>query len=71
MNSASRSTWTPRRWIGSAGALVAFFFMGWALVGFIPAVPSLIDVFGIPGIRLPAAITIGGLLVAAVGFHEF
>ncbi|MDZ7790848.1 MAG: hypothetical protein U5L08_10230 [Xanthomonadales bacterium] len=71
MNSAFRSTWTPRHWLGLAGALVAFFFMGWALVGFVPGVPSLIDVFGLPGIRVPAGITIGGLLLAAFGFHEF
>lgn len=51
--------------------MVAFSFMGWALIGLVPGIPSLIDVFGLPGIRVPAAITIGGLLLAAVGFHEF
>ncbi len=71
MNPTSRWTWSPLHLLGFAGALVAFFFLGWALVGFIPGVPSLIEVFGLPGIRVPAAITIGGLLVAAVGFHEF
>jgi len=30
----------------------------------------MIDVFGIVGLRIPAGITIAGLLIAAVGFYE-
>jgi hypothetical protein len=30
----------------------------------------MIDVFGIVGVRIPAGITIAGLLLAAVGFHR-
>ncbi|QKK02854.1 MAG: hypothetical protein HND55_09475 [Pseudomonadota bacterium] len=60
-----------RRMFGFAGAGIAAFFLAWAVVGLVPGIPSLLDVFGMPGIRVPAAITIGGLLTAAVGFHEF
>jgi hypothetical protein len=30
----------------------------------------MIDVFGVVGLRFPAAVTISGLLLAAIGFHE-
>jgi hypothetical protein len=30
----------------------------------------MVDVFGIVGVRIPAAITIAGLLIASVGFHR-
>jgi hypothetical protein len=30
----------------------------------------MIDVFGIVGMRIPASVTIAGLLSAAVGFHQ-
>jgi hypothetical protein len=31
---------------------------------------AMVDVFGIVGVRIPAAITIAGLLLASVGFHR-
>jgi hypothetical protein len=34
-------------------------------------VPTIIDVFGINELKLPAGIVIGGLLLAAIGFEEF
>jgi hypothetical protein len=30
----------------------------------------MIDVFGVVGLRIPAAFTIAGLLLAAIGFHQ-
>lgn len=43
----------------------------WVPLGFIPGIPSIIDVFGIDGLKLPTGIVIGGLLIAAVGFEDF
>lgn len=45
-------------------------FFIWLVAGFIPGIPTLIDVFGMTGLRAPAAVTIAGLLLAAFGFHE-
>ncbi|MDX1626123.1 MAG: hypothetical protein R3323_06385 [Wenzhouxiangellaceae bacterium] len=53
-----------------AGLAVAAPFFAWALLGLLPPVPSIVDVFGVDGVRTPAAITIFGLLLAAIGFHE-
>ena len=51
----------------TATALMFIWLMG-GLIGF---TPSLIDVFGIEGLRIPAGIAIGGLLVSAIGFNKF
>lgn len=45
-------------------------FFLWLPLGFLYAVPSMIDVFGVPGLRIPAAITVAGLLIAAIGFWD-
>ena len=58
------------RAVGWIGVLVAMPFFVWAPLGFVSLVPSMIDVFGIVGLRIPAGITIAGLLIAAVGFYE-
>jgi hypothetical protein len=42
----------------------------WLPLGFLEAVPSMLEIFGMLGLRTPASITIGGLLLAAIGFHE-
>ncbi len=55
-------------WIGVA--LAAPFFI-WALLAVAMPIPSMVDVFGIVGLRIPASITVGGLLLAAIGFHRF
>lgn len=60
-----------RKLIGWSGVAIAAPFFGWFLVGFIEGIPSMLDVFGERGLRTPAAVTIFGLLIAAVGFHEF
>jgi hypothetical protein len=48
---------------------VAFFF--WLLAGWLEWVPSMVDVFGMAGMRTPAAITVAALLLAAIAFWEY
>ncbi len=45
-------------------------FYHWVPLGLIGLAPSMIDVFGIVGLRIPAAVTIASLMLAAVGFHQ-
>lgn len=54
-------------WFGVA--IAAPFFL-WLPLGLLGIVPSMIDVFGVVGMRIPASVTIAGLLSAAVGFHQ-
>lgn len=67
-------SYTPRqrvrRAFGWLGVAMSLPFFVWLALGLIPAIPSMVDVFGVPGLRTPAAITIGGLLLGAFGFHE-
>jgi hypothetical protein len=56
---------------GWAGVLVAIPFFIWVPAAWVGLVPSMIDTFGVVGLRTPASITIGGLLLAAIGFHKF
>ena len=55
---------------GVLGVVIAAPFFIWVPLGLLGLTPSMIDVFGLVGLRFPAAITISGLLIAAVGFHE-
>jgi len=55
---------------GWIGVIIATPFFLWVPLGFTGLVPSMIDVFGVVGLRIPAAVTIAGLLLAAVGFHR-
>ncbi|MBT8115358.1 MAG: hypothetical protein KJP04_08255 [Arenicella sp.] len=43
----------------------------WFFIGLFPNVPSIIDVFGMEGLRYPTGIVIGGLMLAAFGFEDF
>jgi hypothetical protein len=52
------------------GVALAGFFMAWLLLGWIGWVPAMVDVFGVEGMRTPAAFTVGGLLLAAIAFWE-
>ena len=54
-----------------AGICMALPFFIWVPLGLIPAIPSVIDVFGVAGLKVPASIVIGGLLMAAIGFEDF
>jgi len=53
------------------GLSLAVPFFVWLPLGFLPAVPSIIDIFGIDGLKLPTSIVIGGLMLAAIGFGDF
>ena len=55
---------------GFLGVAIAAPFFIWVPLGLIGLTPSMIDVFGVVGLRFPAAVTISGLLLAAIGFHE-
>jgi len=49
---------------------MALFFFAWLVVGLVPGIPTMVDAFGMAGMRTPASITIAGLLLAAIGFFE-
>lgn len=59
-----------RRVIGGIGILIALPFFVWLPLGMLDSVPSMVDVFGISGLRIPASITVAGLLIAAIAFWE-
>jgi hypothetical protein len=59
------------RLVGWFGVLVTIPFFVWVPAAWFGLVPSMIDVFSVVGLRIPASITIGGLLLAAIGFHKF
>ena len=59
-----------QRALGWLGVIVAAPFFIWVPLALVSPVPSMIDVFGVVGLRIPASITIGALLLAAIGFHE-
>ncbi|MBT7626230.1 MAG: hypothetical protein HN589_08105 [Proteobacteria bacterium] len=54
------------RLAGWVGVIVATPFFLWVPLGFTGLIPSMIDVFGIVGLRIPAAFTIAGLLLFTV-----
>lgn len=53
------------------GIGIALPFFIWAPVGLLPFVPSIIEVFGVAGLKVPASFVIGGLMMAAIGFEDF
>ena len=59
-----------RRMIGWLGVVLATPFFIWLPLGLVPGIPNMMDIFGISGLRTPAAITIAGLLLGAIGFFE-
>lgn len=59
-----------RRLIGFLGIALALPWGIWFVVGLLGWEPSLIDVFGVPGLRIPASCAIAGLLIAAIGFWQ-
>ncbi len=67
---AAVKTGRPRRWLGYGGVVIALPFFAWLAIGWLPGIPSMVDVFGVPGLRWPAAVAVSGLLVAAIGFWE-
>jgi hypothetical protein len=52
------------------GVFLALPFFIWLPLSLVPAIPSMIDVFGMEHLRIPTGIVIGGLMLAAFGFEE-
>ena len=61
---------TKRRLLGYFGLIMFFPWSVWLLLGQLGWVPSLVDTFSVPGLRIPASFAIAGLLIAAVGFWQ-
>ena len=57
--------------VGSFGLIVAILMLIWLITSLLGLTVSIIDVFGMEGLRIPAGIAIAGLLLAAVGFNKF
>jgi len=53
------------------GILMAVPFFIWVPLGLIPSIPSVIDIFGMDGLKVPTGIVIGGLMLAAIGYEDF
>ncbi|NND81854.1 MAG: hypothetical protein HKN50_05425 [Gammaproteobacteria bacterium] len=53
------------------GVCLALPFFLWLPLGLLDAVPSIVDVFGMGGLRYPTAVVIAGLVLAAFGFEDF
>ena len=70
MTQTSRRIRSALRGLGWFGVVLAAPFFLWFPLALISPLPSMIDVFGVVGLRIPASITIGGLLLAAIGFHR-
>jgi hypothetical protein len=66
------NAWKRRlsRMIGTLGIMTALPFFVWFTLGWVEIVPSMVDTFGVEGLRTPAAVTVGGLLLAAIGFYD-
>ena len=72
LSATNRSGGMPFRFlIGSAGLIGAFLMLMWLITSMLGLTVSMIDVFGMEGVRIPAGIAIGGLILAAVGFNKF
>jgi hypothetical protein len=66
---AARLGWF-RLSLGLLGVSLAGAFLIWLLIGGYGWVPSMVEIFGVAGMRTPAAISVAGLLLAAVSFRE-
>jgi hypothetical protein len=56
---------------GVVGLITAILMLIWLITSLLGLTVSIIDIFGIEGVRIPAGIAIGGLMLAAVGFNKF
>lgn len=57
--------------MASIGLIGAILMLVWLITSLLGLTVSIIDIFGMEGIRIPAGIAIGGLMLAAVGFNKF
>lgn len=64
----SRAARGLRRAVGIAACAVALAFPLWLLAGWLGWVTAPVEVFGVPGLRTPAGVTVAALLVAAIAF---
>lgn len=53
------------------GVILVLPFFIWLPLSFVPVIPSMIDIFGMEGLRIPTGIVIAGLMLAAFGFEDF
>lgn len=60
-----------KKFLRVLGIAMALPFFIWVPLGFLPSIPSIIDVFGMDGLKLPTGIVIGGLMLAAIGYEDF
>ena len=58
------------RVVGALGVAAAATFFVWFALGFLDSVPSMLEVFGTVGLRIPASIEVGGLLLGTIGFYD-
>lgn len=59
-----------RVWLAAVCLGVVGLVFVWLLVGMLAPVPSMVAVLGWPGIRLPGAVVVGCLLVAALALAD-
>jgi len=59
-----------RTLLGVLGTVTAAFFFVWLLIGWVGWAPTMVEVFGVAGMRTPASITVAGLLLAAISFWD-
>jgi hypothetical protein len=60
-----------RHWVGRFGLLLVVPFAVWLVLGIFGAVPSMLQVFGVEGLRIPASVVISGLLIAAIAYWDY
>ena len=68
--SCCRQAGRLRASIGMTGIALASIFPVWLLLGWIGWLPSMVDLFGVEGMRTPASFTVGGLMIAAIAFWD-
>lgn len=56
--------------VGVLGAAAAACLLVWLLIGWFGWVPTMVEVFGIAGMRTPASVAVAGLLLAAISFWK-
>ena len=71
MNNRSPFVEAIKKVLRVLGILMAVPFFIWVPLGFVPSIPSIIDIFGMDGLKLPTGIVIGGLMLAAIGYEDF
>lgn len=59
-----------RTTLGLLGVTVAACLLIWLVIGWFGWVPTMVEVFGIVGMRTPASFAVGGLLLAAISFWK-